>query len=164
VLGTGTVVVILNPLDLFKSSLGVVERAARQAPAVVASSPQPRPVKCVLVVDDSVMTRTLERTILESAGYSVVVATDGVHALELLNDALEVDAIVSDVEMPRMSGLELTAAVRQDERLRHLPVVLVTSLETAEHIERGAAAGADAYIVKGRFDQHDLLQAVGRLL
>ena len=121
------------------------------------------PKKRVLVVDDSVMTRTLERTILESAGYSVVVATDGAHALELLSHS-PIDAIVSDVEMPRMDGLELTAALRQDERWRHLPVVLVTSLDSQEHIERGAAAGADGYIVKGRFDQNDLLQAIGRLL
>ncbi len=109
------------------------------------------------------MTRTLERTILESAGYLVVVAGDGAQALEMLNDT-PVDAIVSDVEMPRMTGFELTAAVRQEERWRHLSIVLVTSLDSPEHIERGAAAGADAYIVKGRFDQGDLLQAVGRLV
>jgi two-component system, chemotaxis family, sensor kinase CheA len=66
--------------------------------------------------------------------------------------------------MPRMTGLELTAALRQDERWRHLPMVLVTSLDAPEHIERGAAVGADAYIVKGRFDQNDLLQTLGRLL
>jgi two-component system chemotaxis sensor kinase CheA len=66
--------------------------------------------------------------------------------------------------MPRMNGLELTAAIRRDERWRHLPIVLVTSLDTPEHVERGAAAGADAYIVKGRFDQNELLQTIGRLL
>jgi two-component system, chemotaxis family, sensor kinase CheA len=163
VLGTGAVVVILNPSDLFKSAQGSVESAPRVAAAPVAEAPSARPRRRVLVVDDSVMTRTLERTILESAGYSVVVATDGAHALELLNEA-PVDAIVSDVEMPRMTGLELTAAIRQDERWRHLPVVLVTSLDSPEQVERGAAAGADAYIVKGRFDQNDLLQTVGRLL
>jgi two-component system chemotaxis sensor kinase CheA len=109
------------------------------------------------------MTRTLERTILESAGYTVLVAGDGVDALQLLDES-DVDAVVSDVEMPRMGGLELTAALRQDERWRHLPIVLVTSLDAPEHVERGAAAGADAYIVKGRFDQSELLQTVGRLL
>jgi two-component system chemotaxis sensor kinase CheA len=109
------------------------------------------------------MTRTLERSILEAAGYDVVVAADGQQALDLLR-VTAVDAVVSDVEMPRMSGLDLTAAIRQDEQLRHLPVVLVTSLDAPEHVERGAAAGADAYIVKGRFDQNDLLQTIGRLL
>jgi two-component system chemotaxis sensor kinase CheA len=63
-----------------------------------------------------------------------------------------------------MDGFELTSAVRRDERWRNLPIVLVTSLDTPEHVERGAAAGADAYIVKGRFDQNDLVQTIGRLL
>src|SRR6202011_6050831 len=103
------------------------------------------------------------RSILETAGYAVVVAGDGAQALEVLRET-HVDAIVSDIEMPRMDGFELTTAVRQDERWRHVPIVLVTSLDAPEHVERGAAAGADAYIVKGRFDQNDLLQTIGRLL
>lgn len=164
VLGTGAVVVILTPADLIKSALGTLERAPRVAAHEVVAAVPVMARRRVLVVDDSVMTRTLERTILESAGYSVVVAADGAHALEVLDGDGQIDAIVSDIEMPRMNGLELTAAIRQDERWRHLPVVLVTSLDSAEHIERGAAAGADAYIVKSRFDQNDLLQTVGRLL
>lgn len=165
VLGTGEVVVILNPTDLFNSSQGATESVAgipvrRQAEPRVESEVQK---KRVMVVDDSVMTRTLERTILESAGYTVLVATDGAHALELLENSA-VDAVVSDVEMPRMTGLELTTTLRQHERWRHLPVVLVTSLDAPEHIERGAVAGADGYIVKGRFDQNDLLQAIGRVV
>jgi two-component system chemotaxis sensor kinase CheA len=164
VLGTGAVVVILNSADLIKSALGNLERAPHAAVQAVVAPEAETVRRRVLVVDDSVMTRTLERTILETAGYAVVVASDGEHALEVLNSGLAIDAIVSDVEMPRMNGLELTAAVRQDERWGHLPIVLVTSLDSAEHVERGAAAGADAYIVKGRFDQNDLLQTVGRLL
>ena len=163
VLGTGHVVVILNPSDVFKSAAGNLDRAPRLAAAEPLVAQAEKPKHRVLVVDDSVMTRTLERTILEAAGYTVVVATDGAHALEIL-DQTAVNAIVSDVEMPRMNGFELTAAVRQDERWRHLPVVLVTSLDSPDHVERGASAGADAYIVKGRFDQNDLLQTVGRLL
>jgi two-component system, chemotaxis family, sensor kinase CheA len=163
VLGTGAVVVILNPADLFRSSQGTFEATPRLVDPAIRKEQAEAPKKRVLVVDDSVMTRTLERTILESAGYSVIIATDGVHALELLQQS-PVDAVVSDVEMPRMSGLELTAMLRQDERWRRLPVVLVTSLDSPEHIERGAAAGADGYIVKGRFDQGDLVQAVGRLI
>jgi two-component system chemotaxis sensor kinase CheA len=157
------VVVILNPADLIKSALGNLETSPRVSAQEVAAPEPAAPRRRVLVVDDSVMTRTLERTILESAGYTVLVAPDGEHALELLNETT-VDAIVSDIEMPGMSGLELTAAIRQDERWRHLPIVLVTSLDSPEHVERGAAAGADAYIVKGQFDQNDLLQTVGRLL
>jgi two-component system chemotaxis sensor kinase CheA len=163
VLGTGTVVVILNSGDLIKSALGTLESTPRAMPQEAAPVTAEARRRRVLVVDDSVMTRTMERTILESAGYVVLVASDGQHALEVLNES-DVDVVVSDIEMPRMSGLELTAAIRQDERWVHLPVVLVTSLDSPEEIERGAAVGADAYITKGRFDQNDLLQTIGRLL
>jgi two-component system chemotaxis sensor kinase CheA len=165
VLGTGAVTVILNPLDLAKTATRALETRQTPARSMAGAPTTPPPVRRrrVLVTDDSVMTRTLERSILEAAGYDVLVAGDGAQALQLLQTET-VDLILSDVEMPRLSGLELTAAVRQDERLRHLPVVLVTSLDSPEHIERGAAAGADAYIVKGRFDQGELLQTVGRLL
>ncbi len=163
VLGTGAVVVILNPADLIKSALGNIEASPRSRGAEAPDAHKGASRRHVLVVDDSVMTRTLERTILEAAGYSVVVATDGAQALELLNEH-RIDIIVSDVEMPRMDGLALTSAVRQDERWPNLPIVLVTSLDAPEQVERGAAAGADAYIVKGRFDQNDLLNTIGRLL
>jgi two-component system chemotaxis sensor kinase CheA len=163
VLGTGAVVVILNPADLIKSALGNVEASPRSPGTEAPDAHKGASRRHVLVVDDSVMTRTLERTILEAAGYSVVVATDGAHALELLNEH-QIDIIVSDVEMPRMDGLALTSAVRQDERWPNLPIVLVTSLDAPDQVERGAAAGADAYIVKGRFDQNDLLNTIGRLL
>jgi two-component system chemotaxis sensor kinase CheA len=163
VLGTGAVVVILNPPDLIKSALGNVEASPRSRAKDAAATHAVAARRHVLVVDDSVMTRTLERTILEAAGYSVVVATDGAQALDLLNEH-QIDIIVSDVEMPRMDGFALTSAVRQDERWPHLPIVLVTSLDAPEQVERGAAAGADAYIVKGRFDQNDLLNTIGRLL
>jgi two-component system chemotaxis sensor kinase CheA len=163
VLGTGAVVVILNPADLVKSALGSLDAAPATRTREVSTSTQEAPRRRILVADDSVMTRTLERSILESAGFEVTVATDGAHAFELLQ-VTPVDAVVSDVEMPRMTGIELCSAIRQDERLRHLPVVLVTSLDAPEHVERGAAAGADAYIVKGRFDQNELLQTLGRLL
>jgi two-component system chemotaxis sensor kinase CheA len=164
VLGTGALVVILNPSDLTKTALGNLDSGhvslrLREVPTQAADAPRRR----VLVVDDSVMTRTLERSILEAAGYDVVIATDGMQALEVARST-PIDLVVSDVEMPRLDGLGLTAAIRQDEQLRHLPVVLVTSLDSPEHVERGAAAGADAYIVKGRFDQNDLLKTVGRLL
>ena len=117
----------------------------------------------LLVVDDSLTTRTLERSILQTAGYDVVVASDGVEALQLLRSQ-SIDLVVSDIEMPRLDGFALTTEIRRDERLRQTPVVLVTSLDAPEHRERGASAGADAYIVKRAFDQGELLETVGRLL
>lgn len=117
----------------------------------------------MLVVDDSLPTRTLVRSILETAGYATAVAADGEEALRLLR-AEAVGLVVTDVEMPRLDGFGLTAEIRRDERLRLTPVVLVTSLGAPEDRERGVAAGADAYIVKSGFDQGQLLDTIGRLL
>jgi two-component system chemotaxis sensor kinase CheA len=117
----------------------------------------------VLVVDDSLTTRSLEQSILEAHGYEVAVAGDGLEALARLRSE-PLDLVVADLEMPRMDGYALTAEIRRDERLRHLPVVLVTSLDSPEHRERGVAVGADAYIVKSGFDQNELLETLGRLL
>ncbi|MDQ6674213.1 MAG: response regulator, partial [Chloroflexota bacterium] len=120
-------------------------------------------VRRLLAVDDSLTTRTLMRSILEAAGYDVVVAADGLEALSLLQSD-SFDLVVADVEMPRMNGFELTEAIRRDARLGQIPVVLVTSLAGNDHRERGVAAGADAYIVKSVFEQGLLLDTVGRLL
>ena len=117
----------------------------------------------VLVVDDSAVTRTLEKGILEAAGYQVRVAPDGAAALELLRRE-PCDLVVTDVEMPRLDGFALTAEVRSDDRLRDLPVVLVTSLASEDDRRRGVEAGADAYIVKGAFDQDRLLETIRRLI
>jgi two-component system chemotaxis sensor kinase CheA len=161
VLGSGQTVVILNPSDLLKNGTRLASLALRSgnAPAVALE----RRVHRLLAVDDSLTTRTLIRSILESAGYDVVVAADGLEALTLLQSD-SFDLVVADVEMPRMNGFELTEAIRRDERLRLTPVVLVTSLAGDDHRARGVAAGADAYIVKSVFEQGLLLDAVGRLL
>jgi two-component system chemotaxis sensor kinase CheA len=100
---------------------------------------------------------------VESAGYTVKTAVDGLDALATLKTE-QFDLIVSDVEMPRMNGFDLTAKVRADEKISHLPVVLVTSLESREDRERGIDVGANAYIVKSSFDHGNLLEVVGRLV
>ncbi len=162
VLGSGETVAILNPGDLLAGGLrlGGLQTTARARGGPVAQVVRRRRV---LVVDDSLTTRTLERGILEAAGYETLVATDGAEALELLGRE-GVDLVVSDVEMPNLDGFGLATAIRRDEGLRHIPVILVTSLDTAEHRERGASAGADAYLTKGSFDQGQLLDTIGRLL
>jgi two-component system chemotaxis sensor kinase CheA len=151
--------VILNPADLLKAALRLQQAAG--AVAMVARSERRR--HRLLVVDDSLTTRTLLGSILEAAGYDVAVAMDGVEALSILGER-PTDLVVSDVEMPRLDGFNLTAEIRRDERLRQTPVILVTSLAAPEHRERGVAVGADAYIVKSGFDQVDLLEAIRRLL
>jgi two-component system chemotaxis sensor kinase CheA len=156
-LGNGELVLILQPADLMRA----LREAPSPAPGVVAATDAAPPA--ILVVDDSITTRTMERNLLESAGYRVEVAVDGIEAWTTLN-AGRFDLVVSDVDMPRMSGFELTARIRADPRLANLPVVLVSALESREDKERGVAAGANAYVIKSGFDQSKLLEIIRRLI
>jgi len=119
--------------------------------------------KSILVVEDSITARTLLKNIVESAGYRVKTAVDGVDAFTTLKTE-EFDLVMSDVDMPRMSGFDLTAKIRAEKRLSQLPVVLVTALESREDRERGIDVGANAYIVKSSFDQSNLLEVIRRLI
>jgi two-component system chemotaxis sensor kinase CheA len=162
ILGTGQVIMTLNPTDLIKSARGMEGRtatAARITQAEVEKVERPT----ILVVDDSLTTLTLEKNILETYGYEVKVATDGVEALSILQSD-GCDLVVSDILMPRMDGFQLTTSVREDPKLKEIPVILVTSLESREDKERGIEVGADAYIVKSTFDQENLLQTVEQLI
>jgi two-component system chemotaxis sensor kinase CheA len=120
--------------------------------------------KQILIVDDSITTRTLEKNILEAAGYDVRLATDGQEALGNISAAGVPDLIVTDVAMPRMNGFELTQHVKEDESTGHVPVILVTSLDSDEDKAQGIAVGADAYIVKSSFDQDNLLETIEQLI
>ena len=161
VLGTGQVVPVLNVPDLMKSAVRPAMAAPRAAGMPVQSA-ETR-MQSILVVEDSITSRALLKNILESAGYAVTTAVDGIDAYTVLKTAA-FDLIVSDVEMPRMDGFELTAKVRSDKQLAELPIVLVTALESREHRERGIDVGANAYIVKSSFDQSNLLEVIRRLL
>jgi two-component system chemotaxis sensor kinase CheA len=119
--------------------------------------------KSILVVEDSITSRMLLKNILESAGYDVQTAVDGADAWATLKTG-NFDVVVSDIEMPRMDGFELTAKIRSDEKFKNLPVVVVTSLESREDRERGIDVGANAYIVKSSFDQSNLLSVVKRFV
>jgi two-component system chemotaxis sensor kinase CheA len=119
--------------------------------------------KSILVAEDSITARTLLKNILEFAGYKVKAVIDGTEALTALA-AGGFDLVVSDVEMPRMGGFDLTAKIRADARFSELPVVLVTALDSREDRVRGVDAGANAYIVKSGFDQGNLLEVIGRLI
>jgi two-component system chemotaxis sensor kinase CheA len=158
ILGTGQVVLILNVPDLVKSA----QRAAGpQRPLVEAPSSPAR--KVILIVDDSITTRTLEKNILTTAGYEVKLAFDGQEALEALRQG-PCDLVVSDIDMPHLDGFDLTEKLRQDERYQHLPVILVSSLNSPQDKARGIAVGADAYIVKSTFDQDNLLDTIRQLI
>jgi len=155
ILGTGEVVIILNPADMTR---GVQNAGFKAHTPTEAQRPS-----AVLIVDDSLTVRTMEKTIVEGAGYSVSLANDGQDAWELLQNN-KFDIIVSDVNMPRMDGFELTRKVRSDARLKDTPVVLVTSLSSSEDREKGIKAGADAHIVKSVFEQEKLLETIRSLI
>ena len=162
-LGSGELVGLLSAAELFSRALSKLARGERRAWSALESAAPQKVRLPILVVDDSITTRTLERTILETAGYATFTAVDGLDALEVLKRE-SVSLVLTDVEMPRMDGFSLTEAIRADAKLQHLPVIVVTSLSSAEHRSRGAEAGADAYIVKGEFEQGILLETVRRLL
>jgi two-component system chemotaxis sensor kinase CheA len=158
VLGSGEVAPILNVADLLKSA----RTAGAGLRTVPAATPSATPAKRILVVEDSITSRTLLKGILESAGYDVKTAVDGIDGFTALR-AEHFDLVVSDVEMPRMNGFDLTARIRADRALAEVPVVLVTALESREDRERGIDVGANAYLVKSSLDQSDLLEALRRL-
>ena len=119
--------------------------------------------RCVLVVDDSLNSREIQKSILEAAGYGVVMSGDGIEALEKLHSQ-EVHLIVSDIDMPRMDGFTLIENVKRDESLRRIPVVVVSNYDDAESSERALKLGAASYIVKSDFDRTNLVEVVDRLI
>lgn len=155
----GSVVLVLNPVELIeafkKTPAGTVLNI--QKPAAARKAPS------ILVVDDSITTRTLEMSILEAHGYEVEVAIDGIEALEFLRSH-SFDLVVTDIQMPRMNGFGLLEEMKKDPLLAKLPVILVTSLENKTDQELGLSLGADAYIIKRKFDQRDLLDAIRQML
>ena len=114
-------------------------------------------------MEDSALVRAMEKRILEDAGYEVVAAVDGVDGLSALGRR-SFAAVVSDIVMPNMDGLTLTARIRQEPRYKDLPVILVTTLSSDEDKRRGLEAGANAYIPKPSFDQRVLLETLQRLI
>ncbi|WP_413674839.1 response regulator [Massilia cellulosiltytica] len=158
-LGDGTLAPVIALEDAGAAALagrGLAGAAAAAAPAPAAG---PRKV---LVVEDSVTSRLLLKHILEGAGYAVDTAVDGLDAQSRLRTG-RYDVVVSDVEMPNMDGLALTASIRATPATAELPVILVTSLQTPEQREAGLRVGADAYFTKGSFDQDRLLATVRRV-
>lgn len=181
-LGSGQIVLVLHAADLLKlaanPSANPSANPVSREPLSVNRQPTGHAsritdyasrAKTVLVVDDSITTRTLEKNILEAQGYQVRLATNGEEALSLLvtdgssPDGRLPDVIVTDVNMPRLDGFDLTQRVKQDNRYKDIPIILVTSRDSAADKKRGIEVGADAYIVKNRFDQGNLLEMIEQL-
>ena len=158
ILGNGHIVLILDVPNLLNTARNVGRGAIRDR-ARAREISQRR----ILVVDDSITTRELEKSILEATpGFDVELAMDGVEALEKLGSA-QYDLVISDIEMPRMNGYELTRAIKADPRIAPIPVIIVSSLASDENKRRGIDAGAQAYITKGDFDQNRLLDTIDYL-
>lgn len=158
ILGSGDVVPILNVSDLFKSA--VLADHGRSKVSTPRDNVAP---KSILVVDDSMTSRSLLQNILDAAGYTVETSVDGVDAYTTLRSQ-SFDILISDVEMPRMNGFELATKVRADDKLKDLPIVLVTSLASQKDKERGIDSGANAYVIKSNFDQSELLKIIKNLI
>lgn len=160
VLGSGKVAPVLNVQDIADAVVRRGRDIAADAAEETSAGPQTR---TIVVADDSITSRSLLRNILESAGYVVHAAADGSEAFRILKTE-QIDLLVSDVEMPKLNGFELTSKIRADKDLARLPVVLVTGLASRADQERGIEAGANAYVIKSSFDQTNLVEIVRKLL
>jgi two-component system chemotaxis sensor kinase CheA len=160
VLEDGSIAFVLNLMQLMESTV-------QSQPSDFARLAEPKRSEpaalSVLVVDDSMTTRMLEKSILEAHGYRVRIAVDGMEALELLRNE-KPDLVIADIEMPRLDGFGLIEAMKKDRNLQKIPVIVVSSVERREDQERGLALGADAYIVKRKFDQEELLSAIRQII
>jgi two-component system, chemotaxis family, sensor kinase CheA len=156
--GQGDPRVVLDPAGLIAAAQ--TGTAAADVPVAPADRPARPPV---LVVDDSLTTRMLERSILESAGYDVDLAASGEEALDKAR-ATAYGLFLVDVEMPGMDGFTFIERARADPALQHIPSILVSSRASARDRERGIQAGAAMHVAKGAFNQNELLAHIGKLV
>jgi chemosensory pili system protein ChpA (sensor histidine kinase/response regulator) len=156
VLGTGEIVLILNPMPLLKRP-----RPDGSVPVAISEAARDARQK-VMVVDDSLTVRKITGRLLAREGYDVLTAKDGVEALELLNEVVP-DAMLVDIEMPRMDGFDLTRNVRADPRLKHVPIIMITSRTAEKHRAYALELGVEAYLGKP-YREDELLGHLGRLI
>lgn len=159
-LGNGKIVLILDVARLVDAGLKRNTFAFSPEETIVADKKEQ---KKVLVAEDSITIRSMLRTFIESAGYEVKTAVDGLAAYNLLQ-IQPFDLVVSDIEMPNMNGFELTTKIREHKDFFDIPVVLVTALESADDKQHGLEVGANAYIVKSNFEQSNLIDTIHRLI
>lgn len=159
IMPTGQVVVVLDIADLIANSAVGLSPDTKRKPLLKGK----RKEKRILVVEDAFSTRELEKSILETHGYLVDTAVDGLDALDRITNS-QYDLIVSDIEMPRMDGFKLCETLKKNVEYKDIPIVMVTSLQKEEDKRRGIEIGAAAYLVKSAFDQMNLLDTIERLV
>ncbi len=160
ILGSGEVALILDAPQLLWQKQPEVRQEWLAQPEVEISTGRGQ---LILVVEDQVVTRQMEESILEAAGYQVVTAENGLDALDKLGQH-DFDLVVTDILMPKMDGFALTEKIRDNERTRDLPVVIVTSMESEADKRKGLEVGANAYLIKSSFDQKYLIDTIEALL
>jgi two-component system chemotaxis sensor kinase CheA len=165
IVGSGAVILVLNPLDLVRSGSSVrgLGAATGDAASLAESRSRKGERQRIVIAEDSITTRTLEKNILETAGYEVVACKDGLEALRYLQSAT-CDALVTDINMPNMDGFTLIERVRQMGAFRDLPIIMVTSFGSDEDKRRGMQVGANGYIVKGDFEQTRFLEMLRQFI
>lgn len=159
----GSPVLIIDVEDMVRSA----EKLSKQGRHAnldfnLSKALNPKP-KRVLAVDDSVTVRELERKLLVAQGYAPEVAVDGMDAWNALNSS-EFDLVITDIDMPRLDGIELTSLIKKDPRLKQIPVLIVSYKDRQEDRMRGLEAGADYYLTKGSFEEETLMRAVVDLI
>jgi len=159
----GSPLLIVDTDDLIRSIAKVLKVARLGKVGSIVDIDETDASKRILVVDDSITVREVERKLLELAGYQVRTAVDGIDGLNMLRGQ-HFDMLVTDVDMPRMNGVELVQTLRQDAGLRSLPVLMVSYKDREEDRLRGLEAGADYYLTKGSFHDEGLLSAVVDLI
>jgi chemosensory pili system protein ChpA (sensor histidine kinase/response regulator) len=162
VLGTGEVVLIINPVQLAQrldvaAEAPMVVKTSKAAAADAAAGPP-----LVMIVDDSLTVRKIAGRLLTREGFDVVTAKDGLDALQLLGERVP-DAILLDIEMPRMDGFEFAKTVKADTRLAHIPIIIITSRTAEKHRNRAKELGVDAYLGKP-YQEDELLRNLRELL
>ena len=161
ILANGDIVAILHVPDLMRSARSSISSAS----AIRESSASQKAIKkpSILIVDDSLTTRELERNILKASGYKVHEAVDGLDGLNKVSER-EFDLIISDVKMPRVDGFQMVQKLKQDVRYSSIPVIMVTAMQKDEEKRRGIEVGASAYIAKSSFDQGNLIETIRTLI
>jgi len=160
VLGTGEVVLIINPVQLAQRVDVATEQPmvvkTHQASAAAAGPP------LIMIVDDSLTVRKITGRLLVREGFEILTAKDGLDALQLLGERLP-DAILLDIEMPRMDGFEFAKTIKADARLEHIPVIMITSRTAEKHRNRAKELGVDVYLGKP-YQEDELLRNLREIL
>lgn len=158
ILDSGEVCIILNPRDLvdsiLKISMNIIEKPKAEAISKMDE---------ILLIDDSLTTRVQVKRILESEGYQVELGVDGIDGWEKVKKD-NYRCVITDIEMPNMDGIELTKKIKSSPKHQNLPVIILTSLGSELHIQKGMEAGASAYLIKSKFERKDLIEAVEKVL